>query len=347
LNLYGTLWAFTSVFASSAAKSFPIFAGGNLMVNYTYYTVIFACVVIPMSCLELNEQIVVQVTVSVCMFIMVIVMVITSHSFYHNSYSPDNDVTTILPGNPVYNMNRMLFEEGRTDAPMINFGALHKMLPILVFSTIYHHSIPGLSHPVAEKKALATIFRSTTFSSGIAYGFIGCVLGYVFGSTIEQSSNLHWKTYPIVTWYDPIISLFVTSFPAFYVLSAFPLCAITLGNNLLAAIHGKRVHIVEKNRWSVAQCRLLASIPPIFLAMFIRELGTITDFTGTVGSIITYAFPALLFLFSEKKAREMNYSTKTYYSNIASNTWLAILIFIFGVGMFVLVFITLLRESLA
>lgn len=345
LNLYGTLWAFTSVFATSAAKSFPIYADGNLMVNYTYYAVIFASVVIPMSCLELNEQILVQVTVSLAMFMMVIVMVTTCHSFFSFD-SVDNSTTIMSPNNPVYNMNRMLLQEGRSDAPMVNISSVHKMLPVLVFSTIYHHSIPGLSHPVEEKKALGTIFRSTTFFSGVAYGFIGCVLGYVFGTTIEQSSNLHWKTYPFVTWYDPFISLFVTSFPAFYVLSAFPLCAITLGNNLLAAIHGKRVHIVERNRWKVTQCRLLASIPPIFLAMFIRQLGTITDFTGTVGSIIIYAFPALLFIFSGKKAREMNYSIKTYYSNAASKTWLAILIFLFGVGMFILVFISLFREIL-
>ena len=214
MYIYCTLWAYTCVFSSALAKAAPIVSGSK---DYTYYSCIFALVVVPLSCLELEEQVIVQVLLSICRFLMVTLMVVTSTGCEH---PPEKDYD------------------------LVNFKGLHKMLPIIVFATIYHHSIPGLSNPVANKKKLGGIFRATNVFSCSAYIFIGCVLGSIFGRTIEQSSNLHWETYSGGRYGD-WISWFVLCFPAIDVLSAFPLCAITLGNNLLGTVFGRRVHEVE------------------------------------------------------------------------------------------------------
>lgn len=233
--------------------------------NYLIYALVFAAMVIPMSCMELDEQVVVQVTMTGARFLMLFLMVGTT-----TLCAQDNIATGHL-----------------TEAPMFRPSGIHKMLPIMVFAHIYHHSVPGLAHPVADKKKLGGIFQSTTIFSTIAYTFIGLVLGSAFGAGIEESSNLNWKGFTggtavmnndgqivSVAWWAKAISLYIICFPAIDVISAFPLNAITLGNNMLGAFYGSKIHQVEHNRWIRSRFRLVASVPPIILGILERKLGT-------------------------------------------------------------------------
>ena len=236
LYVYCTLWAYTSVFASAMAREFPF--GWDEDFAYFLYAIVFGVIVIPMSCLELDEQVTVQVFLTGCRFLMVFLMVGTSAMC-----AQENNFSGIVSNEPV---------------PMFRPKGLHKTLPIIVFATIYHHSIPGLAHPVANKKKLSPIFISTTAFCGLAYSFIGFVLGSSFGDRINESSNLNWGSFRGgtgvlddegnfvgVAWWARLISLYIICFPAIDVLSAFPLNAITLGNNLLSAFYGRRIHEVE------------------------------------------------------------------------------------------------------
>lgn len=206
---------------------------------------------------------------------------------------------------------------------------------------MYHNSIPGLAHPVGDKGKLRPIFISTTVFCALAYSLIGIVLGNAFGDAIEQSSNLNWAH---CAWdgdgrgsslSSELIKLYIVLFPALDVLSAYPLNAITLGDNMLGAYHGHRIHEVENNRWERLPFRLLASVPPIVLAVLVRELGTITDFAGTAGFLLAFAFPALLYVRSRGEAKTRGFSMDTYYSSYASNHFFAGALFVFGVGMLI------------
>ena len=236
LYLYCSLWAYICVFAGSMAKAAPFFAGGDADTNYLIYAIIFAGMVVPMSCMELDEQVTVQVMMTGARFLMLGLMVCTSSLCARDT----NQAQT--------------FHE----APMFRPAGIDKMLPIMVFAHIYHHSIPGLAHPVADKKKLSGIYRSTTVFSTIAYAFIGLILGSAFGDNIEQSSNLNWKHFSggtavfdsngaivSVAWWAKAISLYILCFPAIDVISAFPLNAITLGNNMMGSFYGKKIHEVE------------------------------------------------------------------------------------------------------
>ena len=115
------------------------------------------------------------------------------------------------------------------------------------------------SDQVADKTKLGGIFQSTIVFSTVAYTFIGLVLASTFGNTVEQSSNLNWKGFTGgtghvddvtgkvvgVAWWAKCISLYVLLFPALDVLSAFPLNAMTLGNNMVGALYGRKIHEVE------------------------------------------------------------------------------------------------------
>jgi len=235
-------------------------------------------------------------------------------------------------------------------APMVSFEGMYKMLPIVVFASIYHHSIPGLSHPVGEKRKLGRIFLATNTFSTLSYAFIGIALGWVFGTGIEESSNLNWEGFHggtgvlgddgrrvgVAMW-AKTLGMFVVCFPAIDVVSAFPLNAITLGNNLMGAVFGRRIHEVEQNRWIVSSFRMIASIPPIILGIIVRKLGTITDYAGTSGFIITFTFPALLYIYSSRKAALKGFTIETAYATFGSSTPFAIFLLTFGIAMFMFV----------
>jgi hypothetical protein len=75
--------------------------------------------------------------------------------------------------------------------------------------------------------------------------------------------------------------------------------------------------------------------------MFVRELGTITDYTGATGFAIGLTIPAQLFLRSKKIAKQRHYATTTYYTSIGSNDILASIMVWFGITMIFTVFISL------
>ena len=125
----------------------------------------------------------------------------------------------------------------------VNWSGLYKMLPIAVYANIFHHSIPGLSSPVADKGGLSFVFGMTFAFGMLAYGLIGGTVSWYFGDAIDQSANLNWVGYHGGTghqdeegnwhgkaWWVNIVAYFVVVFPATDVVSAFPLNGITLGN---------------------------------------------------------------------------------------------------------------------
>ena len=121
MYLYCALWAYAAVFSHAMARQFPL----SLPVDdvesgsYAVYAAAFACVVVPMSCLELHEQVTAQVLLSVCRFVMVFLMVWTASDCAGSSGVAD-------PG-----------EEGGTaiirggGAPLFRPSGMHKMLPIV------------------------------------------------------------------------------------------------------------------------------------------------------------------------------------------------------------------------
>jgi len=350
LYMCGLLWAYTSVFSSAMAKALPLVEDDSS--DYVCYAIIFGLIVVPLSCLELTEQVAIQVFLTGCRFVMLFLMLATS-----KFCADDNRSMAALPafdGDGGEDSSRNISSLSGDSFLFFRPQGLYKTLPILVVANMYHHSIPGLSHPVAEKKQLGRIFMSTSILTATAYSILGIVLGVCFGSDIEQSSNLNWNHFHAGTGtvgddgriigaarWTKLVSMYVILFPAIDVVSAFPLNAITLGNNMFGAAYGSRIHEVEKKRWLRTCFRLLASVPPVIFAMFVRELGVITDYTGTTGFVIGLSIPALLFLKSKKMAIRKRFSTMTQYTSFGSSDSFASVIFWSGIVMVITVFLSL------
>ncbi|KAM3574400.1 hypothetical protein VYU27_003693 [Nannochloropsis oceanica] len=299
--IYGALLAYGTVFANSVAAMFPLPAP-HAEVSYVLYLGLFAVLVIPLSCLELTEQISVQVALAFCRVLMVVCMV------------------------------------GSVAAALVSGEA------------DYFPSLTGLSHPVRDKTLLGQIFLATFVICSLSYGLIAVFVAHYFGPEMAQSSNLEWDGYGR-TAFGKAVGTYVLLFPALDVASAFPLNAITLGNNMLDMGNTQQNDIDCQSagpplRVKTVGFRLLAAVPPLVVAVFVRDLGRISEYAGTVGIVITLVFPALLNLRSRTLMKEVFQldSARTYYSNELSRKRYGPVNLIIGLGLFFYILVNLLME---
>jgi amino acid permease len=113
------------------------------------------------------------------------------------------------------------------------------------------------------------------------------------------------------------ISYYCLAFPAIDVVSAFPLMAIGLGNNLAATCDccGDEEGLDEDQMSRrVTVFRLLATLPPLIGACFMSNLGAITSYTGISGCFLGFIFPPLLSLYSERYFERRQWNSDTIHS---------------------------------
>lgn len=79
IYIYAALLAYTSVFSKSCASTFPIPGAAD---SYAIYLAVFAVLVVPLSCMELTEQVTIQVVLAGCRILLVVLMVGTVAAAY-------------------------------------------------------------------------------------------------------------------------------------------------------------------------------------------------------------------------------------------------------------------------
>lgn len=326
LYMYGTLWAYSTVFANAFSTMIDKDGGPS---SFIFFLAIFGMLVTVLSLMELNEQVMFQVILSLCRVFMILAMVasillaLAEGTQAFSDFQPSENSDEL---NPLY---------------AVRPNKLYLFLPIAAYANIFHHSIPALSQPVGDKSQLTKIFAAALLISGVGYTAVGVTIATYFGPHTFQNSNLNWRFYIR----GGLLSWFIVLFPAFDVASAYPLNAITLGNSLMTAFYGKqRIHELEDSRLLRSAFRLLAAVPPVILAAFVRDLGKITDYTGLTGFAIAFIFPPLLAMASEKYMRDRGLPSQTIYSSWLTSKYVQWVTLILGVTLTVYVSITLLLD---
>jgi len=156
LYMYGTLWAYSTVFAKSLSSHLPFPV--SYEDNYTIYLVLFALGVVPLTLVELNDQAYFQVTLSVLRIVMLLLMLVT---IAQAEFNPDVDVFSAIPSSII-----------RKTTPAFHISKLYILVPIVAFATIFQHSIPNLSEPVRDKRQLTKIFSGVTQLNSIQFNSI-------------------------------------------------------------------------------------------------------------------------------------------------------------------------------
>lgn len=324
LYLYGALWAYATVFANSMTSNISL---GQY--SYHIYLAIYGACVAPISCMELSEQISVQVILAFCRALMVIVMVFT---VICEMGRESHEVNAFQQGSPGAGSNNA-----------IDWSGLRVMLPIACYGYVFHHSIPALSEPVKDKSHLATIFNTALIFCFVSYCFIGILLSVYFGPDIQSSSNLNWSHYGYFTSHiaqiaGRILKFYVLIFPALDVFSVFPLCAVTLGNNLHSSLHSicsSSANTPPDDAYRPIPYRLLAAFPPLIGAALVSSLGNITNFSGITGFAVCFVFPPLLAYYSKHNLIKKNLDPKTRYSSWFTSDFWIFAILIFGVSVII------------
>lgn len=232
-------WAYSSVFGNAMSQLLPL----GFADDYPVWLCIFAIVVTPMSLMHLSEQATIQVFLSACRIVMLLLMVFTPlfAAIFGSGGDPDEGIIDPTPH----------FGEQTEPAgtAMVDFGGFHKMFPAIVFSLLFHQAVPGLADEMVDKKQVGLVFGYTYALCGLAYSLVGIVGSWYFGDEIFSSANINWGNYhggsgtlvhegESSVWVDValwarIIKIFVVSFPAIDVISAFPIYAYVLGNTLM------------------------------------------------------------------------------------------------------------------
>jgi amino acid permease len=320
--MYGALWAYCTVFANALATTAPILGDES----YYFYLVVYAFVVVPMSCLELSEQVTIQIFYAICRVVMVLSMLGTvAYAVYETGSNYD--------------------ESANNPSELVKWDGFKVIVPIALYANIFHHSLPALSEIVADKKQLGMVYISTLFICFGAYTMIGVTLSTYFGTNILSSSNLNWadfyhKHQSLVV---AVISDYIILFPAVDVMSAFPLSAITLGNNLHSFLTTEKLAGPGPsliNRRELIMHRCLASIPPVLGACFIKDLGIITKYTGITGFAIIFFYPVILSYQSNHQMEARGLNPCTYYTCVMTSGPCKVLLLAFGTFMVLLTLFT-------
>jgi hypothetical protein len=181
---------------------------------------------------------------------------------------------------------------------------------------VFHAGVPILSHPVAPslKRKLPRVFAAAVSVTGATYVSLGVALAAYFGPAILASCNINWDDYYNTAggtpgagpapWWAAAVAHTVVLFPAIDCLTVFPLNAICMASNLMAAVFSDRSPKMERDRLVRSAFIVLgACVPPLLCAFAVPKLTAALDYTGTIGIAIAAVVPPLLLLAARARCR--------------------------------------------
>ncbi|KAL0486636.1 11 TM domain-containing transmembrane protein [Acrasis kona] len=342
LFAYGVLWSYAAVFAESMASHVPLPISGwytcevavddsnTCSTLYILYVLVFGLLVVPITCLNLTEQKLLQITLTLFRYLslgaMIIITLIGIATDPYSAHSPKSRPDT-LPTRGPYVADVKLFQ-------LLGFSLL---MPTCIYSQILHHAVPGFTQPAKDKKRLHIVYASTFLTTFIFYVVLGVVLAIYYGPNIMSTASLNFGTWragrsfseSVPTWTTILIYVIIL-FPALDVISAFPLNGIALGNNLHTGVFGENQKYMSK-RWIQVLFRLLAAVPPLIGAIFVRDLSKLLSYAGLVGFIITFVIPPVLNVVSRRVCEKRFGCSKTPYTiPIITSTPMCVFVSILG-----------------
>ena len=316
-------------------QAFGSFSIPALLHSRSFLAVLFSIIVVPLSCLNLEEQVSVQAFMAIARFVAIFSMVFGS--IFALFFDPvDNDSSSSSPpylaaADPPNGMSYTF-----------SFSGFGMMFSTALFSQLFQHSVPGIIRPLPkhQKRDVKWVFAAALGTTCAFYLLLGVTAASYFGKNTKSSINLNFtdfkfgidpdKATPFQLLLCSVISTIVVLFPALDTLSVFPLIANTLGSNLAAAVPQTSslisdylksrpgqsdlesrlpsLRAVRRSRarsLSVSFWRCVASVPPIVFSVFASDLALSLQLAGVCGLYVAFVAPALLQLESRASARRV------------------------------------------
>eukprot|EP01125_Pyxidicula_operculata_P009431 TRINITY_DN3109_c0_g2_i1.p1 TRINITY_DN3109_c0_g2~~TRINITY_DN3109_c0_g2_i1.p1 ORF type:complete len:479 (+),score=39.79 TRINITY_DN3109_c0_g2_i1:1048-2484(+) len=356
LYCYGLLWAFAAVFASSVDSLFFQFVyktscsiydnpSENCYIGYYICLSIYATIVVPLACMNLEETAIVQVIMTIYRFSAFGVMFVTLIVGLSNPINPFIDYNSTITSS-----SHIAYDT------MVDWSGFAVIFTTSAVALNFHFCLPDIIKPLKTKKFVRRMTSAALFVAFAFYILLGLLSGMYFGKNTLPLATLNWQNY---TGFDGgwggevsqrpawaiAVQLWVMLFPVFDMISIFPMVGVTLGDNILQFLPeditcifpGKfQSRFCNPNRsktFSRVLCRLIATVPPIILAAALGKLDKIFDFTGLFAFFLELLFPCALQLMSVYfcESKWGKGSSNTMYTMFISSKGFVVVTLIFGI----------------
>ncbi|RLN05760.1 hypothetical protein BBJ28_00017637 [Nothophytophthora sp. Chile5] len=311
--MYGGLLGYSQVFVNTFLTQVTHI--GSWEITSVHAALVFACIVLPLSCSDLTEQIYVQLAMSVVRFAALLIMILSAaYAIYGDPY----DSGAVLGANFDTEATTTHYISNYSYVDLTGFGV---MFSTGVFSQLFQHSVPGLLAPLGVKNQdkAPMIFGGTLLTTMLFYIALGSVCSLYFGPKVASSVNLNWADFTwgisesmtLVPLWAKFLSMIVVVFPALDTLSVFPLISVTLGDNMAAVIPKSWIRAFGGKAFWKLLCRFGASVPPLLISMFVSDLSLTLQISGLTGIYVAFFAPAMLQLRASREIPTTNvYSSR-------------------------------------
>ena len=282
----GTLVAYITIFASSFASNVPL--GNNetcdIYATSTFYNtcrwkywvflVFYAVITVYLTIRGMEEQRIFQLFMMVLRFIVMFLIIITSIVDIASESS-----------------NQDSSHNSASWPPLITPMNVGHAIPIIFFASNFQLQMPTLTQAINNKSHnLPRINLLASITCFVLYTSLGLLVS-VSVKNVPSMASLAYRNYtaghsledrPAWTY---AIEYFIVLTPAIDVISAYPTQSLPIADALISWKHGGRVEEVKKRERYLM--RFVMALMPFFLAFFEYNLGTILDWVGLVGFLIT------------------------------------------------------------
>ena len=305
--------------------------------SYALCILFFAIIVVPLSCLDLKEQEIVQVTLSITRFVVITSIIIYSIVAEVKGYKGHESVDP--PPNSTVKEHVLGFK-------MNGFLAT---LPVVIYAQMLHVAIPSLVQPINDKRHLGRLFWLIFATTSVIYGVLGVTAAVYLKYSVNEQCTLNWAdtTSSGHSMLLRVYSYFVVIFPSLDVLSAYPLGAIIMANMVEYLFTGNPR--VQSGRFFVTVNRFVWATLPLICSVYLSDLVELDKFAGLPAFCAAFIFPAFLQWRSVKMCQNrFGTSITPYTSRWVSGFGVVGVVFAFGVVITIATFVSFfLPHSLA
>lgn len=285
---------------------------------YALCVLFFGFIVVPMSCLDIKEQQVIQVFMTLMRFVLIGCIIIYSIS------------AEIIDSE----------KHSHKSIPWFDFHAngFLAAIPVVVYAQMLHLSIPTLVQPVSNKRVLTRLLTAVLVTTTIIYGLLGVTVAIYQKSDINEVCTLNWQVHTKAKNIAlRILSYFIVLFPSLDVCSAYSLYVSVMANLVDYLITGSPSRTPDRLTRTVH--RFFWATTPLIGAVFLSDIVVLDKYSGLLAFFVAFWFPAILQYRSQVICDHLFGHSATPYSSWWSSQLFIYSVFVVGVAITIATFV--------
>ena len=268
LQIFGTLTAFSTVFAKTLTEFVPIFGAScsdpdhldtSCKLTYLSYLLLYAVVMFYLCLRRYEDQVLLQMILACARFVVLFLIILTA-------------LIAILRQETLTNDSDRPFSTPRLAHIFPESGVVFS---IFFLAISYHNTIPNISQLIRTKaQTLPMMMMVTIGTVTVVFLAVGVTVALAVDD-VNELVTLEWHGYSAghssPTWYTYPIAYVILLFPAVDVLSIFPIYCISLSDNIIALVYGYDYE-GRIGKWEFWFFRAITILPPLVLAAILYDL---------------------------------------------------------------------------